>query len=159
MMRLRSVVATRRPSPRMRGEGVREGRFSANPELAAVLLTRRASLTLARRPHPTGERSGSSGVLAEMAAEGVRLLHERLARHDLGNLPVILLVLHVLRRFAFDDDDGTDELVVGGAEVHVAHEGRERLLLLVGLDDLRRIEGAGLLDHPGPDRKRHVGVL
>src|SRR6185503_17384120 len=100
-----------------------------------------------------------SGVVAGLAAERVGLLHHLVARHDVGDLPVVLLVLHRLGILALDDDDRTDELVVFGTEVHVADEGREGLALLVGLDDVGRIEGARLLDHAGPDRERHVGVL
>src|SRR5690242_7131757 len=100
-----------------------------------------------------------SGVFAEMAAERVRLLHQRLARDDLGDLPEVFLVLHVLRRLAFDDDDRADELMVCGAEFHVADHGREGLALLVLLDHVGRVERAGALDHAGPDGEAHVGVL
>src|ERR1044072_4890468 len=54
--------------------------------------------------HPRcGVSRRKSGVVAEVATEGVRLLHQRRARHDLEDLPVVLLVLHVLRRLALDD--------------------------------------------------------
>src|SRR6516225_7713444 len=53
-----------------------------------------------------------SGIVAELAAEGVGLLHQRFARQDLHDLPVVLVVRHILRRLAADDDDGTDELVI-----------------------------------------------
>src|SRR5215469_8847342 len=42
-------------------------------------------------------------IASQVAAERVGLLHQRLARHHLGDLPVVLLVLHVFRRLAFDD--------------------------------------------------------
>src|SRR5262249_22867737 len=49
-----------------------------------------------------------SGVVAEIAAERVRLLHQRLARRNLEYLPVVLFVLHVARLLAADDDDRAD---------------------------------------------------
>ena len=84
--------------------------------------------------------ASSSGVVAELAAEGVGLLHQRLARNDFEDLPVVLLVLHVLGRLALDDDDRADELVVFLAEVDLADGRVELLALLVLLDDVRRIE-------------------
>src|SRR5262245_61890062 len=59
---------------------------------------RAAGIEIARAPSPAlpraqgrdreGVRSGS-GVAAEIAAEGVGLLHQRRARHDLEHLPVV----------------------------------------------------------------------
>ena len=63
---------------------------------------------------------GVSGVIAKLAAEGVRLLHQRFARHNFEHLPEVLGVLHVLRRLAADDDDRADQLMVLGAKTHVA---------------------------------------
>src|SRR6185312_5310724 len=88
-----------------------------------------------------------SGVVAELAAERVRLLHQAGARDDLDDVVVVLLALHVLLHLALHDDHRADALVVFGTIVHVADQRRDRLALLVGLDDRRRIEGAGLLDH------------
>jgi hypothetical protein len=62
-----------------------------------------------------------SGVVAEIAAECVRLLHQRLARHHFEDLPVFLLVLHVLWLFAADDNHRADQLVVFLAEVNLAY--------------------------------------
>src|SRR5262245_37204086 len=45
-----------------------------------------------------------SGVAAELAAESIRLLHQRFAWHNLDNFPEVLFVLHVLRRFSMDND-------------------------------------------------------
>ena len=80
---------------------------------------RRRTRSNAESVRPAANRSSASGsgVVAELAAERVRLLHQRLARHDFEDLPVVLLVLHVLRRLALDDDDRADELVVFRAEV------------------------------------------
>src|SRR5262249_4115016 len=81
----------------------------------AQLITGRSGPEKRRGPpralnaHGAAATSGS-GVVAEIAAEGVRLLHQRLARHDLEDLPEVLLVLHVLGCLALDDDHRTDEL-------------------------------------------------
>src|SRR6185312_15867708 len=63
-------------------------------------------------------------VVAEVAAERVGLLHQRSSRDDLNDLPEVFLVLHVLLRLAFDNDDRTDALVVFRTIMHVADEGR-----------------------------------
>src|SRR5690348_138164 len=63
------------------------------------------------------------GVVAELAAERVRLLHERGARDDLEDGPEVFLVLHLGRLLALHDDHRADELVVLLAEVHLAHRG------------------------------------
>src|SRR5665213_2005033 len=91
-------------------------------------------------------RERGSGVVPELAAEGVRLLHQSIAGHDLDHVVIVFLALHVLFHLALDDDHGADALVVLGAVVHIADEGRDRFALLIGLDDIRRIEAAGLLD-------------
>src|SRR5690349_10832268 len=49
-----------------------------------------------------------SGIVAEVTAEGVRLLHQAVAGDDIDDVVVIFLILHVLLHLAFDDDDGTD---------------------------------------------------
>src|SRR6516225_8685608 len=51
----------------------------------------------ARSPAARQIRS-ASGVFAEVAPEGIRLLHQRRAGHDFEHLPVVLLILHVLGR-------------------------------------------------------------
>jgi hypothetical protein len=61
-----------------------------------------------------------SGVGAEIAAERVRLLHQPGTRHDLDNVVVVLLILHILRRLAPDDDHRPHELVVFCAEIDFA---------------------------------------
>src|SRR5689334_909445 len=66
-----------------------------------------------------------SCVVAELAAELVRLLHERRPRHDFGHLPEVLFVPHLLGRLAAYDDHGPHELVVLLAEVDLAHHGVE----------------------------------
>src|ERR1700761_4485186 len=92
------------------------------------------------------ELFGPSDVVAEVAAERVRLLHQRATRHDFQDLPIVLTVLHVFRRLAANDDDRTDQLMVLGTEMHLADGRVEGLALLIGLDDVRRIEAAGLGD-------------
>src|SRR5215469_4484073 len=52
------------------------------------------------------------GVVAEVAAERVGLLHERRAGDDLGDFPEVLLVAHLLRRLAAHDHHRTHQLVV-----------------------------------------------
>src|SRR6185295_1312107 len=83
---------------------------------------------------------GSSGVRAEVAAEGVGLLHQASARDDLDHFPEVLLVLHVLGRLAPDDHHGTDELVVCAAPLDLADHRVELARRLVRLDDIGRIE-------------------
>src|SRR5215470_7581815 len=83
--------------------------------------TKFAQLTnrnLAHRPRLSSVRSG---VIAQVATKLVGFLHQRLARHDLENLPVIFLILHVARLLATHDDDRPDQLVVLLAEVHVTN--------------------------------------
>src|SRR6201995_5908938 len=66
-------------------------------------ILRRSTRILRRRwrlPPAAQCITSGSGVVAEAAAECVRLLHQRLARKNLKNLPEVLLVLHVLRRLA-----------------------------------------------------------
>src|SRR5215469_17822507 len=91
----------------------------------------------------TGAGVLRSCVVAELAAERIRLLHERAALHDLGHLPEVLLVPHLLGCLAAHDDHRADELVVLLAEVDLAHHGVELAPGLVRLDDVRRVEGAG----------------
>src|SRR3954454_20802940 len=98
-----------------------------------------------------------SGVVAKITAEGVRLLHQALARDDLDDVVIVLLVLHVLLLLALHDDDGADGLMVLLAVMHVADKGGNRLALFVCLDDIRRIETAGLFDHARPMCEADVG--
>src|SRR5437763_15526463 len=91
-----------------------------------------------------------SGIIAELAPKGVRRLHQRLAGHDLGNLPEVLLVLHVGGFLAANDNDGTHQLVVGGAPVDLTQKRLDLAAGLVGFDDIGRIEGAGVLDRLCP---------
>src|SRR5690348_13286289 len=84
-----------------------------------------------------------SGVVAELAAERVRLLHQAGARDDFHDVVVILLALHVLLHLALHDDQRADALVLFGTIVHGADQRQDGLALLVGLDHRRRIEGAG----------------
>src|SRR5262245_2426618 len=51
-----------------------------------------------RKPPATRRITSESGVVAEVAAECIRFLHQRCARYHLEDLPVVLLVLHVLGR-------------------------------------------------------------
>src|SRR5690349_14958488 len=74
-----------------------------------------------------------SGVVAELAAERVRLLHQVVGRDDLDHLVVVLLALHILLHLAPDDDHGPDALVVLRAIVHIADHRRDGLALLIGL--------------------------
>src|SRR5689334_16349218 len=100
-----------------------------------------------------------SAVLAELAAERVRLLHQVVGRDDLDDLVVVLLALHVLLLHAAHDNDRADALVVLRAVVHVADQRGDGLALLVGLDDIGRIERAGRLDHAGPVGEADIGIL
>jgi len=61
-----------------------------------------------------------SGIVAELAAEGVGLLHERRPGQDVQDLPVIFLALHVLGLLATHDDHRSHELMIFFAEVHIA---------------------------------------
>src|SRR5947209_8029596 len=56
-----------------------------------------------------------SGVVPELAAERIGRLHQWLSWQDFGHVPEVLLVLHVARLLAANDDDRPDQLVVGGA--------------------------------------------
>src|SRR6187402_1159768 len=91
----------------------------------------------------------ASGVVAQLAAEGVRFLHQWLARQHLEDLPVILLALHVGGLLAAHDDDRADELMVFGPEMDLADGRLDLRAALVDLDDSRRIEGARGLDRVG----------
>src|ERR1700760_4594804 len=87
-----------------------------------------------------------SGVVAELAAERVRLLHQAFAGDDFHHVVIVFLALHLFFHLALHDDDRTDALMVFLAVVHVADKGWQRLFLFVGLDHVRRIEAARLLD-------------
>src|SRR5215831_1167754 len=100
-----------------------------------------------------------SSISAEVAPERVRLLHQAFARNNFEDLPEVLLVLHGLWVLAAYDNHRANELVVLGAEMHIADHGWEGLALFIGLDHIRRVEIAGLFDHAGPDRELHVGIL
>src|SRR4029078_3762005 len=84
----------------------------------------------------------ASGIFAEVAAERIWLLHQRLARHHFENFPVVLFFLHVLGCLALHYDHWADELVVFLAEIDLANGRIELLALLVLPDDVRRIERA-----------------
>src|SRR5690606_26506685 len=100
-----------------------------------------------------------SDVVAELAAEGVDGLDHLLARDDLEHLPEVLVVAHVLLRLAAHQHHRAHALVVLRTVVDVADERRDLLALLVLLDDVGRIEGAGFRDHARPVREAHVAVL
>src|SRR5690348_12177619 len=74
-----------------------------------------------------------SGVVAQLAAELVRLLHERRPRDDLHHRPEVLLVLHLGLLLALHDDHRAHQLVVFLAEVHLADGRLQLAALLVGL--------------------------
>src|SRR5437868_14707193 len=88
-LKLAQVITQRMSSPRKRG-----------PRLSQTRIPAFAGTT------------GRSGVIAEVAAEGVGLLHERPAGHDLGYFPKVLLVAHLLRCLAAHDDDRPHQLVI-----------------------------------------------
>src|SRR4051812_2525019 len=69
------------------------------------------------------EAPSCSGIGAEVAAEGVRRLHQGLARQHLGDVPEVLLVLHVARLLAAHDDHRADKLVIGSTPMDLAHQG------------------------------------
>src|SRR5574340_455855 len=54
------------------------------------------------RPAPAAGYAARSGVVAELAAERVGLLHHARTRNDFEDLPVVLVVLHVLLGLAAD---------------------------------------------------------
>src|SRR5262249_38030705 len=94
-------------------------------KLAQLIMGRGNSGQTAEMPQPQALRPPAarrvrSSVIAEGAAEGVRFLHKRRARHHLKNLPVVLFVCHLFGCLAFDEDHRTDELVVFLAEVDLA---------------------------------------
>src|SRR5690606_31080171 len=100
-----------------------------------------------------------SDVVAELAAEGVGGLDHLLARDDLEHLPEVLVVAHVLLRLAANENDRPDALVVLRAVVDIADQRRNGFALLVLLDDIGGIEGAGFRHHARPVREAHVAVL
>src|SRR6476646_11694304 len=61
-----------------------------------------------------------SGIIAELAAEGIRRLHQILARDDFDDVVVVFLALHVLLLLTLDDDHRTDALMIFLAIMHVA---------------------------------------
>src|SRR5215472_2341035 len=65
------------------------------------------------------------GILAKIAAKGIGLLHQRLAGQDFQHFPEVFRVFHVTRLLAADDDDRTDQLVIGRPEMYIAHGRRE----------------------------------
>src|SRR5690349_16777482 len=91
---------------------------------------------------PNPFRRRRSGVVAQFAAEGVGLLHQAGAGNHFDDVVVVFLALHVLLHLALDDEHRADALVILGAIVHVADQRRDRLALLVGLDDVGWIERA-----------------
>src|SRR5271167_2640736 len=101
--------------------------------------------TRPRRSAPRGSRVG-----AELATESVRSLHQAFARYDLGHFPEILRVLHRAGRLAANDDDRPHQLVIGGAEIDVAHGRLVVIAGLVRLDHIGRIEAGGALAGIGP---------
>src|SRR5690242_13874785 len=121
--------------------------------------TKFAQLTTRDLAHAPRLSRRRSGVFAQVATKRVGFLHERLARHDLENLPVIFLILHVARLLAAHDDDRPHQLVVFLAEVHVTHGRWERFARLILLDDIRRIERSSLRYHARPYRQRHVSIV
>src|SRR5690606_10990833 len=100
-----------------------------------------------------------SGVVAELAAEGVGGLDHLLARDDLEHRPEILVIAHVLLRLAANEDDRPDALMVLGAVVDIADQGWNGFALLVLLDDIGGIEGAGFRHQPRPVSEAHIPGL
>src|SRR5689334_18735883 len=71
--------------------------------------------------NPARSRWERSGVAAQLAAERVRLLHQRLAGDDFDDVVEVLLVFHVGGLFAAHDDHRSHQLVVFLAEIDLAH--------------------------------------
>src|SRR5262249_26125021 len=119
------------PAPRARATSPQWGRGGLAAPLCinSIGIVSNRQSRRRRSAHGAAATSGS-GVVAEIAAEGVRLLHQRLARHHLEDVPEVLLVLHVLGCLALDDDHRTDELVVFFPEIDLA-DGRVELLALL----------------------------
>src|SRR5215831_12267735 len=101
----------------------------------------------------------ASRVAAEIAAEGVGLLHQPLARNDFDDVVEIFLVLHLGGLLAADDDHRSHELVIGAPEVHFADRGLDFSARLVGLYDIGWIEVAGVFDGLRPQRQLHIGIV
>src|SRR6185312_11381932 len=92
-------------------------------------------------------------------AERIRLLHQPLTGDDFDDIPVVFLVLHVRGLLAANDDDRANALVIFLAVVDFTDQRRNLLFLLVGLDDVRRIEALGFFSHAGPMHEADVGIL
>src|SRR4051812_45819261 len=91
---------------------------STNPlNICETRLAQVNTTSLANPTHGDQIRGAGSGVVAEPAAERVGLLHQGLAGHDLDDVVEVLLVLHVCRLLAADDDDRPHQLVIVGAEI------------------------------------------
>src|SRR5262245_46680434 len=54
------------------------------------------------------------GVVTQIAAEFAGLLHQGLTWYDLEHLPVVLLVFHIAWFLTANDDDRSNQLVIGG---------------------------------------------
>src|SRR6185437_9078591 len=99
------------------------------------------------------------GIRTQIATERVWTLHQRRARDDLDDVVEVFLVLHVFRRFAPDDDHRPYELVVFLAEIDFTDGRLDLAALLVGFDDVRRVESAGILHGLRPQREFHVRIV
>src|SRR5690606_2059385 len=62
----------------------------------------------------------ASGIVARLAAEGVRRLDDRVARDHFEHFPEVLVVLHFGLGLALDDDDRAHALMVFGAIMDIA---------------------------------------
>src|SRR3954451_6137924 len=107
-------------------------------------------------PRRPARREHRSAIVAELATEGIRGLHKAFPGHHLYHLPIILIIPHVFGGLTLDNDDGPYELVVFRTPVDLADERIERTLGLVGLDDIRWVETAGVLYRLGPQRELHI---
>src|SRR5436305_14694078 len=94
---------------------------SCETKLAQLIIATAPQSTAAGDEPPAVPVPTRSGVAAELAPEGVRLLHQRLAGDDFDDLPEVLLVLHVPRRLAAHDHHRPHELVVLLAEIDLAN--------------------------------------
>src|ERR1041385_4350475 len=86
------VLVLRRP---------RSGRLEGRPRARSTPPWFETRSSLTRGPLLTMR---ASGVVAEIAAERVWLLHQRRAWQHVEDLPEVLLVFHVFRRLALDDE-------------------------------------------------------
>src|SRR6202453_518609 len=102
------------------------------------------------------EWASRSGIAAHLASKGVRRLHQSLAGNDFDDIVIVVGALHIRLLLSALDDDRSNQLVVGAAEIHPADSGYDFGARLVGLDDVERPERLRPTDGIRPRRDLHV---